>query len=76
MIWPCLNYRDAPAAIAFLTGVYVVTDDPAAVFERARSAGAHVVRELRDEPHGGQGFVVTDPEGNLWSIGSYRGEQR
>ena len=126
MLWPCLNYRDAPAAVDFLTaafglvvesihrtgdhaehaelafpeggavmlgsaasdgspferlstgasGVYVVTDDPAAVYERATRAGAQLVRELRDEPHGSRAFVVADVEGNLWSFGTYRGERR
>ncbi len=27
----------------------------------------------RDEDYGGRDFVVLDPEGNLWSFGTYRG---
>jgi uncharacterized glyoxalase superfamily protein PhnB len=54
--------------------VYVVTDDPHAVFERALKAGAKVIREMRDEDYGSTGFSVADPEGNLWSFGTYRGE--
>lgn len=54
--------------------VYVVTDDPDAVHERAVRAGAEVVRELRDEDYGSRGFSVRDPEGNLWSFGTYRGQ--
>ncbi|CAN5822123.1 VOC family protein [soil metagenome] len=125
-VWPCLNYRDARAAIAFLTeafgfvesltvpgeseemvahcelrwpkgggvmlgsaqreesefsrkptgasSIYVVTDDPHSVFERATGAGAVVVREMRDEDHGSTGFSVRDPEDNIWSFGTYRGE--
>jgi uncharacterized glyoxalase superfamily protein PhnB len=124
-IWPCLNYSDAHAAIAFLqqafgfaatevheggperpvahaelrwpegggvmlgsasgngneferrptgvSSVYVVTDEPDALFERATGAGATVVRGLIDEDYGSRGFTVTDPEGNLWSFGTYRG---
>jgi uncharacterized glyoxalase superfamily protein PhnB len=52
--------------------VYVVTDDPAGVFKRARAAGATVVSELRDESYGA-GFTVRDPEGVFWSFGTYRG---
>ncbi|MGI9051220.1 MAG: VOC family protein [Ilumatobacteraceae bacterium] len=126
MVWPCLNYRDAPAAIAFLTeafgfveslvvpgerddiiehcqlrwpegggvmlgtagraesefsrlptscaSVYVVTDDPQAVLARATAAGAQVVREMREEDYGSTGFSVRDPEENIWSFGTYRGE--
>lgn len=53
--------------------VYVVCDDPDALFERANSAGAEVVRGLVDEDYGSRGFTVRDPEGNLWSFGTYRG---
>ncbi|MGW0718830.1 DUF4440 domain-containing protein [Streptomyces sp. NPDC002778] len=126
-VWPCLTYRDAPAAIAFLTevfgfretavharedapsivehaelrwplgggvmlgttakdgsawgrrvpgndAVYVVCDDPDALFERAVAAGAEIVRGLVDEDYGSRGFTARDPEGNLWSFGTYRGE--
>jgi uncharacterized glyoxalase superfamily protein PhnB len=54
--------------------VYVVCDDPDRLFERATAAGATVVRGLADEDYGSRGFTVRDPEGNLWSFGTYRGE--
>ena len=54
--------------------VYVVCDDPDTLFARATAADAEVVRELRDEDYGSRGFSVRDPEGNLWSFGTYRGE--
>ncbi len=54
--------------------VYVVCDDPDALFERATAAGAQVVRGLKDEDYGSRGFTVRDPEGNLWSFGTYAGE--
>jgi uncharacterized glyoxalase superfamily protein PhnB len=53
--------------------VYVVCDDPDALFERATEAAAEVVRGLRDEDYGSRGFTVRDPEGNLWSFGTYAG---
>jgi uncharacterized glyoxalase superfamily protein PhnB len=53
---------------------YVVTDEPDRLFERAQAAGAEVVQELREEHYGSRGFSVRDPEGNLWSFGTYRGE--
>lgn len=55
------------------TSNYVVTDHPDELFKRATGAGATVVRELRDEDYGSRGFTVRDPEGNLWSFGTYRG---
>ena len=54
--------------------VYVVCDDPDVLFDRAVTAGAEVVRGLRDEDYGSRGFTVRDPEGNLWSFGTYGGE--
>jgi uncharacterized glyoxalase superfamily protein PhnB len=54
--------------------VYVVTDEPDRLFERATAVGVELVRELRDEDYGSRGFSVRDPEGNLWSFGTYRGE--
>lgn len=126
-VWPILSYRDARAAISFLTGafgfeersvygrdddpsvvehaelgwplgggvmlgsagkdespfgqrapgndsVYVACDDPDGLYERATAAGAEVVRGLVDEDYGSRGFSVRDPEGNLWSFGTYTGE--
>jgi uncharacterized glyoxalase superfamily protein PhnB len=54
--------------------VYVVCEDPDGLFARATAAGAEVVRGLVDEDYGSRGFTVRDPEGNLWSFGTYRGE--
>jgi uncharacterized glyoxalase superfamily protein PhnB len=54
--------------------VYVVCDDPDALFARATEAGATVVRGLVDEDYGSRGFTVRDPEGNLWSFGTYAGD--
>lgn len=55
-------------------GVYVVTDHPDALYRSAQAAGARVISELKDESWGQRGFTVSDPEGNLWSFGTYRGE--
>jgi uncharacterized glyoxalase superfamily protein PhnB len=54
--------------------VYVVTDRPDSLHERALAAGAKLVQGLRDEDYGSRGFSVRDPEGNLWSFGTYRGQ--
>jgi uncharacterized glyoxalase superfamily protein PhnB len=54
--------------------VYVVCTDPDALLERATAAGAELVQGLRDEEYGSRGFTVRDPDGNLWSFGTYAGE--
>jgi uncharacterized glyoxalase superfamily protein PhnB len=122
MVWPCLTYTDAHAAIKFLeeafgfkatavhgsdgsvdhaelrwpagggvmlgsprpdnvhsipadTGlVYLVTDTPDELCERATKAGATIIRGLQDEDYGSRGFSVRDPQGVLWSFGTYAGE--
>lgn len=51
--------------------VYIATDDPDALYGRAKAAGAAIAREMRDEDYGSRGFTVRDPEGNLWSFGTY-----
>jgi uncharacterized glyoxalase superfamily protein PhnB len=56
--------------------VYLVTDAPDALFDRCTAAGAAVVKGLVDEDYGSRGFTVADPEGNRWSVGTYRGEER
>jgi len=55
-------------------GVYVVTADPDGLHDRCLARGATLFHELRDEDYGSRGFSVTDPEGNIWSFGTYRGE--
>jgi uncharacterized glyoxalase superfamily protein PhnB len=54
------------------SSVYLATDDPDAVFEQAKAAGATVARDIADTDYGSREFTVRDPEGNLWSVGSYR----
>jgi uncharacterized glyoxalase superfamily protein PhnB len=53
---------------------YVVTDEPDKLHARAAEAGAELVRDLQDEEYGSRGFSVRDPEANIWSFGTYRGE--
>lgn len=51
---------------------YVAADDVDALYDRARAAGAEVVMGIRDTDYGSRDFSVRDPEGHLWSFGSYR----
>ena len=53
-------------------GVYVVVDDPDALCERARSAGAEIVREPFDTDYGSRDFSARDLEGNVWYFGTYQ----
>ncbi len=55
----------------FLASVYVVVDDVAAHAERARLAGAEIIMEPEEQDYGGSNYSARDPEGNIWSFGSY-----
>lgn len=50
---------------------YLVVQDADLVYDRALAAGAQVVLDLKDEDYGGRGFTCRDPEGHIWSIGTY-----
>ncbi|RJG54363.1 glyoxalase [Sphingobium terrigena] len=56
-----------------ITGcVYVVVPDVDAHCLHARNEGAVVVDEPRDnDGYPGRGYSALDPEGNVWSFGSY-----
>jgi uncharacterized glyoxalase superfamily protein PhnB len=34
-----------------------------------------VLRPLNETDYGSREFAFTDPEGNAWSVGTYRGER-
>jgi uncharacterized glyoxalase superfamily protein PhnB len=54
--------------------VYVVVDDADAAYERAKNAGAEVTEPV-DQDYGSRDITVTDPDGNRWALGTYRGAQ-
>jgi uncharacterized glyoxalase superfamily protein PhnB len=49
----------------------VVVEDVDALYERAKAAGAEIVMEIADQPYGSRDFICRDPEGHLWSLGTY-----
>jgi uncharacterized glyoxalase superfamily protein PhnB len=50
---------------------YVVVEDVDAHADRARAAGAEIFFEPVDQDYGGRVYSARDPEGNVWSFGSY-----
>ena len=50
-------------------GSYVVVED--ADKHYARAVAAEVVMEIQDQDYGGRGYSCRDPEGHVWSFGSY-----
>ena len=60
------------ADVGACTGAaYVVVSDVDAHCARARAAGAEIVRELENTPYGSREYAARDPEGQVWSFGTY-----
>jgi uncharacterized glyoxalase superfamily protein PhnB len=55
-----------------MISLYLVVPDPDAHHDRAKAAGAQIVRELADQDYGSREYRARDPEGNLWSFGTYQ----
>ncbi|TIP14775.1 VOC family protein [Mesorhizobium sp.] len=51
--------------------IYVAVDDADAAYTRAKKAGAEILEELTDRDYGSREFICRDPEGNVWSLGTY-----
>lgn len=50
---------------------YVIVTDADAAYARAKTGGARIAMEIRDEAYGGRAFSCHDLEGHLWSLGTY-----
>jgi len=51
--------------------VYLAVDDPDALYARVKASGATIEMEPYDTDYGSRDFAARDPEGGLWSFGSY-----
>ena len=51
--------------------VYIAIENPDALHDRAVAAGAEIVMAPTDTDYGSRDFAARDPEGNLWSFGTY-----
>ncbi len=54
------------------SATYIAVDDVDVLHERAKAAGAEILVEPFDTDYGSRDFTARDPEGNLWSFGTYR----
>ena len=54
------------------SAAYVVVEDADAHHNRAKAAGAEIVYPPTDQEYGSRDYAARDPEGNLWSFGTYR----
>jgi uncharacterized glyoxalase superfamily protein PhnB len=64
--------RSPRQAGAITAGFYRIVDDPDAHCRRARAAGAEILMDLTDQDYGSRDYTARDPEGHLWTFGTYR----
>jgi uncharacterized glyoxalase superfamily protein PhnB len=69
---PAFGLETARKLGAVTGGVYMCVEDVDGHYERAKAAGAEIVRELADTGYGSREYLARDLEGNLWSFGTYR----
>jgi uncharacterized glyoxalase superfamily protein PhnB len=50
---------------------YLIVENADAHYHNAKAAGADIVLDLADDDHGGRGYSCQDPEGHIWSFGTY-----
>lgn len=63
--------KTAAEAGGATVGLYLIVEDVDAHAKRARAAGADIFDGPNDKDYGGRGYSTRDPEGNVWSFGSY-----
>lgn len=51
--------------------IYIAVDNADTAYARAKKAGATIIQELVDRDYGSREFICRDPEGNVWSFGTY-----
>jgi uncharacterized glyoxalase superfamily protein PhnB len=62
----------SPDPLRSTVSVYIVLDgDIDAHHDRAKAAGATIVMRPTDHDYGSRDYSARDPEGNLWSFGTY-----
>ena len=49
----------------------LIVSDADAIYATAKTAGAEMVMDLKEMDYGGKAFTCRDPEGHVWSIGTY-----
>ncbi|MDQ3210943.1 MAG: VOC family protein [Actinomycetota bacterium] len=68
----CDYAREWLAVPYIVNGVHITVDDLDAQYERARAAGARILREPKDEPYG-RLYNAADLEGHRWMFMSGSG---
>ncbi|RUT29463.1 glyoxalase [Arsenicitalea aurantiaca] len=69
---PFGRFMRQPGDVGAVTmSLYVIVPDPDAHHARSVAAGFEILLPLRDESYGGREYSVKDPEGHVWTFGTY-----
>jgi len=52
-------------------GIYAIVADPDAHCARAKAGGAEILMSPTDRDYGGRDYTARDPEGHVWTFGTY-----
>jgi len=55
---------------------YIAVTDVDGLHAKAKAAGATILEEPADRHYGSREFICADPQGNVWSFGTYRPEPK
>jgi uncharacterized glyoxalase superfamily protein PhnB len=72
MLGSAKGAQDAETWGAARQSINVTIDDPDAHHARAAKAGAKIVVPLADTHYGARAYSAHDPEGHVWTFGTYR----
>jgi uncharacterized glyoxalase superfamily protein PhnB len=59
------------AAGGVTMSIYCIVEDADAHFMRAKAAGAEITSEPVTQSYGGSDYTCKDPEGHVWTFGTY-----
>lgn len=53
-------------------GIYIPVNDVDTHYNISTGKGAAIIAPLTEKPYGGKDYTCQDPEGHIWSFGTYR----
>jgi uncharacterized glyoxalase superfamily protein PhnB len=70
---PFSRYLKQPRDVGgFVTqSTYIVVPDADAHCAKAKAAGAEILLDIKTQDYGGRDYTCRDPEGHIWSFGTY-----
>ncbi len=66
-----LPLRSATVDRVVAAAIYVVVPDADLHYAHAKAVGAEIIMDIYDTPYGSREYSARDPEGNMWSFGTY-----